>query len=140
MKCELLVTTKNGQELAGMLTLSGDKVSPQPEKGYEAMLRSIIDEPVVVDEDMRKMSLKDDPQKWFENLPRQYSGSYLRAAHRKVHGKSVFEKERDQNLSRSQKGARSLRFWLSTLLSIDQSKRELADSSSPRPLAVAIYC
>ena len=63
MKCGLLVTTRKGQELAGTLTLSGKTVSALPKEGYEVMLQSVMDDPVVVDGGTKKVWLKDDPRK-----------------------------------------------------------------------------
>ncbi len=72
MKCKLLVTTKR-PGIGGHPYPQRQQVASQPEKGYEILLKSILEEPVVVDDTL--VNLKDDPRKCLKT-PRQYNGSY----------------------------------------------------------------
>ena len=77
MICQMLITTKEGQILAGTLVFKNGKVSSEPEEGYELLMADVLGTPNF-DYD-HKIILKDDPENWFGALPKQYSGSYLRA-------------------------------------------------------------
>ncbi len=77
MKCQLLVTTEEGQELACTLVLRNGKISAEPEKGYETLAESVLESSHFVEG--KQIGPQDDPEEWFKSLPRQYNGSYLRA-------------------------------------------------------------
>ena len=77
MRCEFLVSMKSGQVLAGTVTLDGKTVSQVASPGYESMMSEIVADGVFVDD--QRVTATGDPEKWFANLPREYSGSHLRA-------------------------------------------------------------
>jgi hypothetical protein len=77
MKCQLLVSTKEGQELACTLVLRNGKISAKPEKGYEMLAESVLTDSHFFEGEY--ISRRADPGKWFKALPYQYRGSYLRA-------------------------------------------------------------
>lgn len=77
-RCEMLVTTEDGQVVAGIVTLTDDgRVAAMANAGYEILMRNILKE-----DNFRNgepISLVSDPQGWFEALPYEYSGSMVRA-------------------------------------------------------------
>jgi hypothetical protein len=78
-KCELLVTEKVGQVMAGTISLDTKtgKLSVQPKKGYEQLFENALDEDHVVDGE--NVSKDVDVGAWLDSLPQHYNGSYLRA-------------------------------------------------------------
>lgn len=73
--CELLVTTKEGQILAGVIELHDDgSVSSGYSDGYENLVSNVLDTPVL------GVDRESDSEAWFDGLPSQYSGSYFRVA------------------------------------------------------------
>ena len=77
--CEILVTTEDGQKVAGLIELDNGLIKPHPEDGYAMMLGNIIGEPCYVDMGEREVTSKENPEEWFAALPGKYNGSYLRA-------------------------------------------------------------
>jgi len=75
--CEMLVTTTSGQASAGRIVLSGNVLSAEAAPGHETLMRSVMENPVVAFD--KCFTAVGDPEKWFEGLPLQYTGSYLRA-------------------------------------------------------------
>lgn len=69
MKCQLLVTTEKGPIVAGIISLSGGQLLGQAEKGYENLIQNVI----------KERNKKQHVEEWFNHLPTQFSGSYLRA-------------------------------------------------------------
>jgi len=67
-KCEMLMTTSEGQEVGCTLFLDGDRVTFQATPGHEVLMRNMMNDVPVT-----------GVEKWFDSLPRQYTGSYLRA-------------------------------------------------------------
>src|ERR1700721_2038190 len=75
MLCELLVTTKEGQILAGVIKLKDDgSVSGDYSDGYENLVTNVMAAPVL------GIERESDSKAWFDGLPKQYTGSYFRAA------------------------------------------------------------
>lgn len=73
--CELLVTTGEGQILAGVIELNDDgTLSSGYSDGYEHLVSEVLDTPVF------GVDPKEDSKLWFEALPLQYTGSYFRVA------------------------------------------------------------
>jgi hypothetical protein len=69
-KCEFLVTKREGQVSAGTITLDDKgKLTIQPEKGYEILMENTLEEGLAA----------SDVRVWFDSLPSEYDGSYLRA-------------------------------------------------------------
>jgi hypothetical protein len=79
MRCEILSTRKTGQELAGTLSLRDGEITAERQKGYERLMANILEETVWVEDQKKKVTKEDDPRLWFAILPREYSGTYLRA-------------------------------------------------------------
>ena|ERR1700694_250598 len=77
--CELVVTTGDGQIVAGTLTEDNGKIASHPMPGYETLCDNVLAGSHIVEGGRRQITADDDPQEWFRNLPREYSGSYLRA-------------------------------------------------------------
>jgi hypothetical protein len=77
MKCELLETTKNGQELAVTFTLEDGKVTAKAESASEGIVGDLENQTIFAGG--RSIKLKDDPTAWFMGLPEFYNGSALRA-------------------------------------------------------------
>jgi hypothetical protein len=77
-ECEI---TKES-DLVGLIVLDGGIVSAKAAKGYDVLMRSILDEPVFVDD--KTIYRRKDPVAWFEGLPRQYHGSRVWASIREI--------------------------------------------------------
>lgn len=77
MRAEILVTTKDGQVTAGTITLKNGKLRGAPEKGYERLVASILED--ALDVDGKEVSAEKEPVVFLKALPKCYSGSYLRA-------------------------------------------------------------
>ena len=75
--CDLLVTTKKGQLIAGTIVLDGSHVFAVPAEGYETLVKNVLEAPVVTPRG--KFYRESTPVNWFEGLPLQYRGSYLQA-------------------------------------------------------------
>jgi hypothetical protein len=45
----MLVTTENGQELAGTFVLQGDNIASHSEEGYTVLMNTVLEEPVLAD-------------------------------------------------------------------------------------------
>lgn len=71
--CELLVTTKEGQLVAGIIELKGGVITSGYSDGYERLVLGVLEAPVF------GVERESNPELWFEALPLQYSGSYFRA-------------------------------------------------------------
>ncbi|SRR6266704_464127 len=82
MTCEILVTTAEGQRVAGWLRLKGGRVVASPKTPADGiLLRGILAEPTAVLKGGRmvQISLSREPEAWLKALPYMYTGSYLRA-------------------------------------------------------------
>jgi len=77
MKCELLETTDEGQQLAVTFTLEEGKVTAKAEPGSEGIIGDLENQTVFAGG--RRIKFKDDPTAWFMGLPEFYNGSALRA-------------------------------------------------------------
>jgi len=77
MKCELLETTDDGQELAVTFTLEEGKVTAKAEPGSEEIIGDLENQTIFAGG--RSIKFKDDPAEWFMGLPEFYNGSALRA-------------------------------------------------------------
>ena len=77
--CSIYISTfdKLEQTLAGKILLDGKKIRLEPVKGHMLLLKNIYKESVYMKG--KQLSSDDDPEKWFEGLPYQYSGSAVRA-------------------------------------------------------------
>lgn len=76
-ECEILLTTAEGQIVAGTFALDGKKIISKPKKGYERLMKNILEEDHTIDEE--QVSSKEDSRSWFNTLVKHYSGTYLRA-------------------------------------------------------------
>ena len=76
-KCELLVTTTVGEVLAGTVTLSGGQIATEAKEGYEALMRSVVAEPIYYKQ--KYLRWHDDLLQWLEGMPHQFNGTHLRA-------------------------------------------------------------
>jgi len=74
--CDVLLTTNEGQLVAGTIVLDGGHVFGVPVQGYEALLQNILESPVVGPHG--KFFREKTPVGWFEGLPYQYNGSRLK--------------------------------------------------------------
>ncbi len=63
--------------VAGTVILAAGQVSSESTDGYETLMESVLDHPVLVGG--KRVALEDSPEDWFNGLPFQYDGSYLRA-------------------------------------------------------------
>ncbi len=77
-ECEI---TKEG-DLVGLILLDGGTITAKAAKGYDVLMRSILEEPVFVVD--KKVYRGKDPIAWFEGLPRQYHGSRVWASIREI--------------------------------------------------------
>lgn len=75
--CQILLTRKNGIEVAGTVMLDDGKVLYSAESHHEGMMADVARRPVIADDE--KVFPGDDPQRWFNNLPNMYNGTYMRA-------------------------------------------------------------
>jgi hypothetical protein len=76
-KCEILLTTKDGQKVAGAITFSSGVMMAVPIKGHEVLMDNVWAASHEVDG--KEVSREDDAEVWFKSLPSHYNGSYLRA-------------------------------------------------------------
>jgi hypothetical protein len=79
MTCRILVLEHFEQVLAGSFELTGDVISVHPEAGYAQMLARMLAHAHITDKGRAQVTSKDDPVRWFESLPENYCGTYLRA-------------------------------------------------------------
>jgi hypothetical protein len=66
MKCELLETTDDGQDLAVTFTLEEGKVTARAEPGSEEIISNLENQTIFVGG--RNIKFKDDPTGWFDGL------------------------------------------------------------------------
>ena len=78
--CSILETTREGQVLAGTLTLGSDgQVTAEPSSPeYEFLMASILAE-TEARVDGKWITVEQDPERWLRALPSVFNGSYLRA-------------------------------------------------------------
>jgi len=74
---KVYITEDGGQIEAGTIDLSGKKLSFDFNEGYEGVAESLQDF-TCMDEDMNEVTT-EDAQRWLELLPKNLSGSYMRA-------------------------------------------------------------
>jgi hypothetical protein len=67
MKCELLETTDDGQELAVTFTLEEGKVTARAEPGSEEIISDLENQEIFAGG--RTIKFTDDPTAWFMGLP-----------------------------------------------------------------------
>ena len=76
--CEILVTTWNGQVLAGKIVLENGKLkSITSQKKYKDLVQYVRNTNTFSGK--KELSPKENPKEWLKSLPAQYSGSHLRA-------------------------------------------------------------
>lgn len=76
-KCELFVLVKSGLKSRGFFGLEGGKLEAFPAEGADLLFETLLKfDNVVKDKAIRR---EEDPVGWFEALPVQYHGTYLRA-------------------------------------------------------------
>lgn len=78
MQCEILVSKKTGQVIAGTLTLKDGKIEAEPTHGYEVLMDKVMAEPSF-SSDGKVVDRYQDPEAWFNALPKRYNGIYMRA-------------------------------------------------------------
>ena len=76
-KCEIIVTTRSGQEIVGTVTLEGRQLTIEPKSGYETFFKRLLDERHYINDDM--VSAREDSRSWFKTLPSHFSGAFVRA-------------------------------------------------------------
>jgi hypothetical protein len=76
MQCEILISKRNGQLVAGTLSLDGGNVVAHANPGFETLMQNVMNSPVIHG---KRFMREDDPEGWFNALPYQYNGSYMRA-------------------------------------------------------------
>lgn len=76
LKCNLLKTTEDGQEIILTLILEDSKVSVSHAEN-EFIAKGVLSEEHLVGGKM--IGIAEDPEGWFLALPKTYTGSYLRA-------------------------------------------------------------
>lgn len=74
--CNIYLTTREGLQLAAVITLAGTEVSARV-VGGKLNLGNILNDAHLTKD--KKVTLQDDPVAWFNSLPTHYSGSYMRA-------------------------------------------------------------
>ena len=92
MKCEILVTTRRGQKVAGTISLEKGKLTSTSQKRYEKLIKSVKEDKTIVGS--KTFDPKKDPRGWLQSLPKVYSGSHFRA-------RLVEEKHGDKKTDRS---------------------------------------
>lgn len=76
MNAEILVTTGIGSVLAGAIELTSKGLNYVPVPGYENVMEEVLSASVYTVEG--EQVTRDNPQQWLTNLPRIFSGGYLR--------------------------------------------------------------
>ena|ERR1035438_1812738 len=76
-RCNFYSTTEEGQDLDGFITFDGTNLVSHPGPGNEEMFSEIMEGSVIIDD--KKFYAKDGAEKWFNTLPIEYDGSYMRA-------------------------------------------------------------
>jgi hypothetical protein len=78
MKCLLLASTKTGQITRATVYFRDGEVTAEPATAADAVfVKNLLDTSHAGQG--KKIVLSEDPRGWFESLPRQYNGTYLRA-------------------------------------------------------------
>lgn len=73
--CEFLVLTEAGeQEKAGRIVFNNGVLAPIPTPKHPDLLKRVMAEPL-----HNGITSQSNPEAWFNGLPQQYSGTYLRA-------------------------------------------------------------
>jgi hypothetical protein len=80
MRCTILVTTADSQIVAGTVSLDDGRITVEASEGHRLLMQGILGHANLIDGGKRKVTAKSDPKLWFEALPKNYDGSYLRAA------------------------------------------------------------
>jgi hypothetical protein len=76
MKCEILISKRHGQVVAGTVSLDGGNIVAHANAGFETLMQNVMNSSVIHGE---RFTRKDDPEGWFNALPYEYNGSYVRA-------------------------------------------------------------
>jgi hypothetical protein len=81
MKCSLLILDSSGdQQVAGTIKLTGKgRIKGKAVAGHERLMATVLAHPNIVDGGASSVTVEGDPQRWFEALPTEYNGTYLRA-------------------------------------------------------------
>ena len=84
MTCDILLTTEDGQILAGYFELKGGVLTAHPIKGHELLFARTVSEPNRIPGPKGyvegvSVTAAEDPVKWFNLLPWNYTGSRVRA-------------------------------------------------------------
>ena len=73
---ELLITTRDGQIVAGEISLTDGKLKSSPKKGHKGLVKEIRNAKTIIGE--QRFDPAKDPEGWIKSLPDAYSGSYFR--------------------------------------------------------------
>lgn len=76
MICKVLITSEEGQVLAGTFSVSKGKLKFEANEGYDGMMEDLKDFVCFEGEEEVKST---DAKRWVELLPKNLFGSYLRA-------------------------------------------------------------
>ncbi len=77
MRVDMLVTTRDGQVVAGSIYLVNGQFSIEADPHYVTLMESMLQDPVVLGD--KVIDSSEQPLQWMLALPSYYSGSYLRA-------------------------------------------------------------
>jgi len=77
MRVDMLVTTRDGQVVAGSIYLVNGQFELEADPHYVTLMESMLEDPVVLGD--KVIDSGKQPLQWMRALPSYYSGSYLRA-------------------------------------------------------------
>ena len=78
MQCEILITKRKGQVVAGTLSLDNGNIAAHANAGFETLMQNVMNSSVIHG---KKFTREDDPEGWFKDfaLPVQrfvHAGTY----------------------------------------------------------------
>jgi hypothetical protein len=74
---KVYVTAEDGQVVACTLTLQRNNIEVDANKGYRELVEQLMEREFYDGDDV--ITVDEDPKRWFSLLPKNVTGSYMRA-------------------------------------------------------------
>jgi hypothetical protein len=80
MKCSIFTTEAGEQVLAGTIKLKNGRIKGKAvNEDYQTLIDNVLSRANLIEGGTRSVTAESDPQLWFESLPDNWNGTYVRA-------------------------------------------------------------